>query len=415
MKLIKHSMQVKRSYTERFINYLENINYMKKICEKWLKSYWIHLLIWSIFIFYEVFVIGLISGAFGHPLNYIAHYLIVIVFFYLYGDVGFSWAMNKKKAIIWRVPIILILAVIFYMLSNFVIDTFLHQIGILKGKKIQILQKSYSLMVLFRCIYILVFANGYYFLKTWIREKKETTALKETQFRNIILQQETEKELTRAQNAFLKAQINPHFLFNTLDFVYHKISNDAPEAAGIIIHLSEMMRYAIDADKRGDFILLEEEIDQVENLLNLSQARMQHEIDFDYNPAVLNLKIIPLVLLTLVENVFKHGNLALPDHKASIILYTDETNFFIKTDNLTDRFHTRLSNHTGLVNIEKRLKFAYGDDYKFSYQNIENGHFQTLLKIPLALMEVKDGDLENPKKTEQINIAHIFDEQRSVG
>jgi two-component system LytT family sensor kinase len=415
MKLSQPSKPFKRFYTETLGVDLEDMFNMKKMIKNWVKSYWIHLLIWSIFICYETIVVGLISGMFGHPLTYIFHYIIVVVFFYLYTNYWFAWAMQSKKNMFWRIPLVVLLSVVVYLYSNFAIDLILLKFGIFPHLKFLNLDKAYVLRTSFRCLYVLVFANSYYFLKTWIREKKETTALKEAQFRNIILQQETEKELTRAQNAFLKAQINPHFLFNTLDFVYHKISNDAPEAAGIIIHLSEMMRYAIDADKRGDFILLEEEIDQVENLLNLSQARMQHEIDFDYNPAVLNLKIIPLVLLTLVENVFKHGNLALPDHKASIILYTDETNFFIKTDNLTDRFHTRLSNHTGLVNIEKRLKFAYGDDYKFSYQNIENGHFQTLLKIPLALMEVKDGDLENPKKTEQINIAHIFDEQRSVG
>nr|WP_237488179.1 sensor histidine kinase [Hufsiella ginkgonis] len=220
---------------------------------------------------------------------------------------------------------------------------------------------------------------------TYNKEKRRAEELERIRLNNIINQQRTEHELSKAQNAFLKAQINPHFLFNTLDFVYHKVNTLSLAASDAIITLAEMMRYAIDSDKKGDFVVLSEEIEQVENLLHLYQLRKNNElaIRFEHTPEVGGLEIIPLVLLTLVENIFKHGDLNSPGHEALIEVYRDDNYLHLNTSNLIGHKHNPDIPHTGLDNIERRLGYTYGDLKRFSYGAGDDNYFTVSVSIPL--------------------------------
>ena len=359
---------------------------------KILKKYRLHLIVWASFILYEVVVIGLYYNEFGNFFTYTAHYTIIILLFYAHAAYGLPWAFKNKKSPIWKIPLIIAFESAIFILVSYCVDEVLTALHVLSSADNFKLNYQYSLKTLYRGGYFIGYSTGYYFILRYINEKKKTNELEKQRLNDIIYRQKAEQELTKAQNAFLKAQINPHFLFNTLDFIYHNVVSLSPVAAEAIITLAEMMRYAIDSDKMGEFIVLGDEIDQVENLLYLNQMRKNHTLGFrlQYDEKIRNISIIPLVLLTLVENIFKHGNLGEPEHEAIVNIYTTTDTFFIETDNLINNRLARTSNHKGLGNIEQRLKFAYGEAVQFNYHADGSGSFRVLVGIPLEQLKAHD-------------------------
>ena len=388
MKLILNYKAIKTGYIEWIFFYSEREFRMKMIYNKWLKMYRLHLVLWLLFILYESVVIGLITGVFGNPFAYVTHYTIILFLFYIHADYSLPLALKNTKAAVWKLPLIIgIETVVFILISNFM-DKLLVDSHVVKLKYFSLTYKN-SLTYLYRGIYFMGFSTGYYFIRRYNKEKIKTNELEKQRLNDIIYRQKSEQELTKAQNAFLKAQINPHFLFNTLDFIYHNIVSLSPTAADTVITLAEMMRYAIDSDKMGDFIPLGDEIDQVENLLYLNQIRKNHGLGFQlqYEKDVRQIHLIPLVLLTMVENIFKHGNLTEPGHDALVRIYLKDGTLFIETDNLIDNKKKDAGNHMGLSNIQHRLKYAYGDGITFNYHADETNHFKVQLGIPFLQLK----------------------------
>lgn len=355
---------------------------------EWLKKYRIHFLAWVIFAFYENVFGAILTGQYGSPLSYLTHYIIVIYTFYFHSNRTLPWVFKNKKAAIWKFPLALILELTVFIVSYYIDDVALTSIHVhlMDGKPS--ISMFYFLYHLYRGIYYLGVSTSYYFVRNYVKESKRSDALEREKLNEVIKRQKIEQELTRAQNAFLKAQINPHFLFNTLDFIYHNVMELSPKAADAIITLSEMMRYAIDADKMGEYIYVGNELEQVQNLLYLNHLRKNEDIPLKVicSDEVRNISFIPLVLLTLTENIFKHGSLQ-NGQEAIMELYIEDGSFVITTDNTSNRLQQNTSHHTGLVNIEQRLKYAYGDDVYFDHHQDNDGHFRLTIKVPLRLLK----------------------------
>ena len=358
---------------------------MKWNFKNWFQKYKLHLLIWAIFIFYETVIVGLFFGVFGHPITYISHYIAILFLFYIHADVLFPWALKKKNATLWRLPVVFFLEITVFIIVSYLIDKLLIISDIIEDSQKFNITFLYFLKLLYRCVYFIGAATGYYYLSTYIKERRKTAELEKQHLNDIINNQKAEQELTKAQNAFLKAQINPHFLFNTLDFIYHNIDESSPVAADAVIILTEMMRYAVDADKMGDYIRLGDEIEQAENLIYLNQMRKNHTLalKLNYTDEVRQIKLIPLVVLTLVENIFKHGNLNDPNLEAIIDIYNESDVFHISTFNFIDYKSPKNGSHSGLNNIEKRLRFAYGANVEFKYETDLDNRFSLHLSIPI--------------------------------
>lgn len=353
-----------------------------------LYKYKLHILIWALFIFYECVVIGMLAGAFGHPLTYAGHYSIIITLFYVHAKVSLPWAMKKKNSAFLKVLVVATIEISMYILLSLALDKLLVFIQILPHTAWSSLNYVYVLRNLYRCIYFMGFSTGYYYLMTYNDEKRKTAELERLRLNGIISAEKAGKELMRAQNAYLKAQINPHFLFNTLDFIYHHVMSSSPPAAEAIIVLSEMMRYAIDSDQIQDFILVKDEIEQIENIRYLNQLRKEKPqcIRFIFDENVKEIHLVPLVLLTLAENIFKHGNLTQEDNFAELKIFLDNDTLKIYSDNLISS-QKHISHQTGLKNIEKRLKYAYGNDITFQHQVDSSNHFRMRIAIPLETLQ----------------------------
>lgn len=373
--------------TERHIYYPERIILMTKIFKNWINRSRIHLIVWSIFIVWESVVIGLSSGIFGHPLTYAAHYMLIISVFYTHALFALPWSAENIRHLFWRLPFITLLEISVFILCSYGVDYILILAGFLKTTQALTLTIPYTMRMLYRGLYFIGFATGYYYLFTYLNEKKKTNELRQLNYEGIIQQKMAEEALIKAQNAFLMAQINPHFFFNTLDFLYHNILDVSPQSAEAINSLASMMRFAIDADKIGEYIILGDEIEQVENLIYLNQLRKPLWVRLRVDENVKELCFIPLVILTLVENIFKHGDLTTPEHEAEINIFINEDNLFIRTCNLPIERSTSGRSHTGLKNTAQRLQNVYGVNVDFTYGMSETGYFNVQLIIPLEKMQ----------------------------
>lgn len=368
---------------------------MKKICLKWLKTYRTHLLVWSIFLFYEIVVIGLISKRFGNPVTYLLHYAINIALFYLHARY-LQWALGKRSQAILKVPLLVIAEVFLYTIISYWCDVILIHLRIITH--VSVLEFNYQLVLTsaYRCLYFIGFSTGYYFIINFIRERQRVA---EVEKKGLIKQHQIATELISTQNAFLKAQINPHFLFNALDFVYHSIETDTTKASEAVLLLSRMMRYAVSSNEEDGFILLQHEVEQVENLLYLHQLKhgTNRRIDLEITSGLQGVKFIPLVLLTLTENIIKHGDLRDNQHRAYIRIGTDNGTLSISTSNLAYAKGTTSGTQIGLENIKKRLHRYYGNTFVLEHFTDDHNYFT--VKILLAIDYSSEHELQADNAT----------------
>ena len=201
---------------------------------------------------------------------------------------------------------------------------------------------------------------------TYLWESKKQRRILEAQ--KLIL----ETQISQANFNFLKAQINPHFLHNTLNFLYAKSLPFSAELSEGILTLSDIMRYALSQGNQKDGKApLKDEIEHVNNVIKISQLRYSNQlkVNFDVTGSVEDAKIIPFVLITLVENAFKHGDLKNQEHPIDIKLDVKGTKLFFTCRNKKKTGPKQLSTGIGLDNIKKRLELAYGDKYRFNVKD----------------------------------------------
>ncbi|SER48778.1 sensor histidine kinase [Pedobacter rhizosphaerae] len=333
-----------------------------------IKKYRYHILAWSIFIAYETVLVTLMFGIKANPLKYAMHYLINIGLFYLHSELILPFSLKKESRSYWRLLLLILSSLLVYVLLAHLADAavaFYHSPD--KGLNLNLHIRNIS-STLYRGIYFLLFSTAYYFTRAYILEKQQSAALREVADRMTIAGKEAEIELSAARNAYLKSQISPHFLFNTLNYIHNNIYKSDPQSAEALRILSRLTRYAIESEHGPEKKALGEEIEQVELLLTLSQIKhTELYVDFNYEPEIAAVEIIPLVLLSLVENMIKHGNLSIAQFPGKILMEITADRFHLRTENLINTGINDTGFHTGLKNIQQRLMHTYGDKASIAY------------------------------------------------
>ncbi|WP_118976573.1 sensor histidine kinase [Taibaiella koreensis] len=201
------------------------------------------------------------------------------------------------------------------------------------------------------------YAMAYYFLVKSISKQKEVLKSQEEKF-----QEET---------LALRAQINPHFLYNTLDLLYAKALPKDKELSNCIMLLADIMRYTIRPQNERGFVNLGDEATHLSNLIEINRLRFNGDfyLNFTQGGPIHVSRIIPIVLMTLTENVFKYGVLNEPGHPAEILLKAEQNGRIIfQTRNKIRKGPKELSTGIGLKNVIKRLHRAYGENYHFAVE-----------------------------------------------
>jgi sensor histidine kinase YesM len=201
------------------------------------------------------------------------------------------------------------------------------------------------------------------------------------------LKQQTEEILLQKSQAelnLLKSQVQPHFLFNALNNIYYRVYKIDPPSAGLIERLAGIMRYFVDESPK-DEVPLSTEVAFIENYIALERIRIRHgaSINFEkaYNP---ELRIPPMLLMTFVENIFKHGiDKSLKQNEVSISLIQQNNHLLFTTRNRrADPEPGTQPGGFGIINLTKRLWMLYGEKFELTIDS-EGELFTAFLKIPL--------------------------------
>ncbi len=176
-----------------------------------------------------------------------------------------------------------------------------------------------------------------------------------------------ESTLKESQLNTLKGQINPHFMFNSLNNIRGLMLEDVEKSREMITRLSEMLRYSLTKNK-VDTIALKDELEMVENYIELSKIQFEDRLIFDskIDKSLLNVEIPPMIIQMLIENAIKHGISNLRDG-GTIDLTILEANKIleIKVSNSGTLTDTKSTTKVGLENIKKRLSLLYKDKASF--------------------------------------------------
>lgn len=208
--------------------------------------------------------------------------------------------------------------------------------------------------------------------------------LYKSKYEDMQREQELEKEKLKTELSFLKAQINPHFLFNTLNNIYALSLKNSPQTANSILKLSELLRFMVH-DSSMQKIKLTDEIKIMNDYIELEQLRYGNRLSivFETDSDNPNEMIAPLLLLPFVENSFKHGaSEARFNSSINISLKLKKSILTFKVIN-TKEDEKYNENGIGLKNIRRQLELIYGKSHELEINN--SAHlFEAYLKINLA-------------------------------
>ena len=195
-----------------------------------------------------------------------------------------------------------------------------------------------------------------------------------------------QKEKVQAELNFLKAQIHPHFLFNTLNNLYVLTLDKSDEAPEVVAKLSEILDYIL-YQCNEEKVLIAKEIELINNYMDLERLRYGNRltIDFDCQPHHSQEKIAPLILLSIIENAFKHGvsgTISSAVIKASLQLDRNELQFRVFNTRNDDTLNKDESykNGIGEKNIKRQLMLIYPNQHEWQ-TNILPNSYEVILKI----------------------------------
>lgn len=213
-----------------------------------------------------------------------------------------------------------------------------------------------------------------------------------------MLLSEQKKELVSAQREEelknLKSQLNPHFLFNTLNSIYALIAISPNKAQDAVHELSRLLRYVLYDSPTA--VTLKQETDFIDNYVKLMRLRLNPSVNISVD---LNVKgyedrmIAPLLFITPIENVFKHGVHNYPDDKILISIKVEENMIICRTLNTLYADYKDMPSEVGgigMQNLRRRLQLLYGDRAELSIK-IRDDLYEVNLAIPLGEEEVVRG------------------------
>ncbi|MBQ3657570.1 MAG: histidine kinase [Bacteroidales bacterium] len=195
-----------------------------------------------------------------------------------------------------------------------------------------------------------------------------------------------EKEKQKAELQWLKNQLNPHFLFNTMNNISAQIYTNPDEAQENLSHLSEVLRYAL-YETTADKVPLSGEIDFMENYISLMKLRCSEKttVTVDFQDITPTIKILPLLYVSLIENAFKHGvsNNSESFIDISLKMIGNDLVFKVKNSNFPKKQENRSGSGIGLENLRRRLELAYEGKYYFSAKKQDNNVFLAELTVKI--------------------------------
>lgn len=194
----------------------------------------------------------------------------------------------------------------------------------------------------------------------------------------------SEKEKVMAELQLLKAQVHPHFLFNTLNNIYSFSLTQSPKTPELLLKLSSLLRYML-YDCKAEQVLLSKELDVMKDYADLERERYGNKIEVSWSTTgdIQGKYIAPLLLLPFLENAFKHGTSEQLDKPwLNFNLSVKQNLMKFKVVNSKNDFVSENKQGIGIENVKKRLAYLYPDKHELKIDN-EGGYFIISLLLDL--------------------------------
>lgn len=334
-----------------------------------------HIVFWSIYFLFNTFrwgsyfndyVYSLKTNIIGFPIHmilcYLNIYLLMPIFLY------------KKRYLTYFVMLVsslFVMVIVKFNLTYFLVS---HNVWPEGPEVVNNITLNYSIDMMIGELYVIAFVTAIKTTFDWTIEHRRVADLEK-------LQMETEL-------MFLRMQVSPHFFFNTLNNIYSLAIEKSDKTPKLILKLSELMRYLLYETKKKRQNL-EKEILCIQNYFDLERIRHAKnlEINMDISGDIHNKKIAPMILLSFVENAFKHGaKKNIGEIKIDISLEVRDNYLYFRIENpsptiINFKEQFEKNGGIGLENVKKRLSLGYAaDEYDLKIQN-ENKMFIVNLKI----------------------------------
>lgn len=345
-----------------------------------LKRILTHLLVWLIYMLYEILIIY-IGGLPILPVNILINFMINASIFYA-AWLSFISIRAHVKSLLLITLLCLISCLLIVCISvalKVMVDMWLYHTNLEL-----ITTKARMSTLAMRSIYFSLVGVGYSFVHLAAVRQKEVY---QHQLDNANLLQEQEKLQKNAIKAdldLIKSQINPHFLFNTLGFLYSETYNTLPKVGQSILMLSDIMRHALSGTKNG-FSTLESELTYINDYINIHKDRNDHiYLNYTANQYHESVEVISMVLITMVENIFKHGLLNRADKAAVLKIEIIGNKLSYYSFNYKNANRKIESNKIGMEYIKQRLMEEYPGDFDLEIENKEST-YECRLTFPVKL------------------------------
>ncbi|MBP1223819.1 sensor histidine kinase [Flavobacterium sp. 1355] len=326
-----------------------------------------HIIFWLTYFVFNTFrwgsyfndyVYSLKTNLLGFPIHMALCYLNIFVLM--------PNLIYKKKYLLYVIAVLSAIFIMVVLKFNLTYILITHNVWPEGPETIDKLSLNYTIDMMMGELYVMTFVTAIKITFDFLKEQKRVTDLEKSQLETELL--------------FLKSQISPHFFFNTLNNIYSLSVEKSNKTPKIVLKLSELMRYML-YDTRTQKQSLENEILCIQNYLDLERIRNDDrlEVNMSVSGDIHDKEISPIILLTFIENAFKHGvNKNTGKVKIDISFKVKEDFLYFTISNPTPEITAHTDNFNkssgiGIENVKKRLELGYNkDDYKLSFKNKNN-------------------------------------------
>lgn len=334
-----------------------------------------HILFWISMLIYDCLVWGMVDGAFLEKIiSSVAELPVKIsaTYFTLYFLIDRYLILKKYRSFL----LLLILSMVVFGIALRAVSYFvLYPLHYPEGLAAGFLFLPKILIAIFVMYSVVAIVASFHLIRHYYKHQETTQRLQQTA-------QQLEREKLGAELKLLKSQINPHFLFNTLNNLYALTINQSNKAPLMVHRLSELMSYML-YDSNQSEVLLEKEIQYIKNYIDLEKIRYGHRLEVKFNiyGEADGIMIAPLLLLPLVENSFKHGaRNQLNGGWIHIDLEIQKTRITFKVENSKPDFEDgqNAPGGIGLSNVRRRLDHLYKENHSLQLFDESDTHMAVL-------------------------------------
>ncbi|TCD29596.1 hypothetical protein EZ456_00850 [Pedobacter psychrodurus] len=342
------------------------------------KNIGMHIILWVAYILYEI-LISYFAGLDLRPVYTLLSFIINASVFYA-AWLSFTFIKQRSRSLLFMVIGLAVSTLLILSISS-AFKILIETVGYHKDLALYLTRYQITALLM-RSLYFYLIGIGFSFAQVVAKRDKEAYEYNLEKMSMLQEQERLKNNAIQAELNLVKSQINPHFVFNTLGFLHAKTYKALPDVAKSILMLSNVMRHALTGSEDG-YSTLESELNYIHDFIRIHDERneslsMQYKLETNTG----NKKVISLILITLVENIFKHGVIKDPAKAAILNIEVIDHNLHFYSFNYKNNNKKVHSNKIGIEYVKQRLNELYPNNHLLTISETEET-YECKLNFPL--------------------------------